>query len=413
MKLLYNFAVSAFPAILRSISPFHRKARLMTEGRKGWQAKVRSSVLHGRVIWFHCASLGEFEQGRPIIEALKEQYKNVSIVVTFFSSSGYEIRKDYQLAELVLYLPFDSRRNAKTFVELINPHIAIFIKYEFWHNYLSELKQRQIPTFLVSGIFRHDQKFFKGGWPFFRNMLMNFDHFFVQNNDSKNLLNSIGLQNVTATGDTRFDRVKEICSRPMQIEIAKQFTEGSMSMVIGSSWPEDMEVLFPLINSSRYPIKFIIAPHEIERHKIRRLIQKLECPCQLYSESNIEDIREAKVLVIDNIGMLSSLYQYGDIAYIGGAFGDGLHNILEGATFGMPIIFGKGKDNHKYQEAVDLVSLGGAFEVENSSDVLNVVESLIGDELKLRKASETTSGYVNDNSGATEAFMNYIQKYLQ
>ena len=276
MKLLYNLSISIFPGFLKVLSPFHNKAKLMTLGRKGWIEKVKDTPLGRKVIWFHCASLGEFEQGRPIIEFIKREYVDWQIVVTFFSPSGYEIRKDYEFADLILYLPFDSQANAKQFIELVHPQIAVFIKYEFWYNYLSELKSRNIPTYLVSGIFRSDQKFFKKGWKFFKEMLDCFTYFFVQNETSKNLLNSIGLENVTISGDTRFDRVKEICSNPKKIGIAECFSKGEIVMVVGSSWSEDMEVLYPLINGD-LPIKFIIAPHEIESEKIRRLITGLEC----------------------------------------------------------------------------------------------------------------------------------------
>jgi 3-deoxy-D-manno-octulosonic-acid transferase len=384
----------------------------MTGGRKGWESRIRVSGLKSGPVWFHCASLGEFEQGRPIIEAIKRQYPDISIVVTFFSSSGYEIRKNYEQADLIMYLPFDSRANAGKFIELVDPRIAIFIKYEFWHNYLTELKKRGKPVFLVSGIFRKEQKFFRNGWGFFRNMLTCFSHFFVQNKQSQELLHSIGYQNVTVAGDTRFDRVMEVCSHPKQIAPAENFADKSMVMVIGSSWPEDMEVLLPLINNDDYKLKYIIAPHEIERSKIQKLAQSLKCSFTLFSEAKSDEIGASKVLIIDNIGLLSSLYQYGDLAYIGGAFGDGLHNILEAATFGLPIIFGKGKDNHKYQEATDLVALGGAFEVTHSEELINVTEALISDKKIRAQASKISSAYVRDHAGATDTVMKHLHTYL-
>jgi 3-deoxy-D-manno-octulosonic-acid transferase len=413
MKSIYNFSIALFPSILRLVAPFHQKAKLMVNGRKQWEMKVRKASLKGQVLWFHCASLGEFEQGRPIIESIKSQYPTSSIVVTFFSSSGYEIMKDYDHADLVLYLPFDKISEVKKFLDLLQPKLAVFIKYEFWYNYLTELKLRQVPTFLVSGIFRQDQKFFKKGWTFFRDMLACFTHFYVQNAASKELLNSIGLQNVTVSGDTRFDRVKQICSHPKRIEIAERFSVKKHVMVIGSSWPDDMEVLYPLINQPELDLKFIIAPHEIGPARIQKLVEHLKCEYQLFSKANPDTIAQAKVLIINNIGMLSSLYQYGDVAYIGGAFGEGLHNILEAATFGMPIIFGKGKDNHKYQEAVDLASLGGAFEIQSGHELTELVRKLIDDKQLLKNASEISKTYVDKKAGATLSFMKDLNQYLR
>lgn len=413
MKSLYNFAIAAFPLVLRMISPFHEKAKLMVDGRRGWETQVRNAQLKDQVVWFHCASLGEFEQGRPIIESIKSQFPEHQIIVTFFSSSGFEIRKDYAQADLVLYLPFDNHREVKRYLDLIQPKLAVFVKYEFWYNYLLELRSRGIPTFLVSGIFRQDQKFFKKGWTFFTDMLSCFTHFYVQNDVSEQLLNSIGLQNVTVSGDTRFDRVKQICSSPSRIELAEKFAADKPVMVVGSSWPDDMEVLYPLINKVELDLKYIIAPHEIEKVKIQKLVERLDCDCQLFSEANADSIANSRVLVIDNIGMLSSLYQYGDLAYIGGAFGEGLHNILEAATFGMPVIFGKGKDNYKYQEAVDLVSLGGAFEIQSSEEIIKLVKKLFNDTGVLQKASQISVSYVDEKSGATELFMRGISQYLK
>lgn len=385
----------------------------MTNGRKGWEAKIKEANLGAGSVWFHCASLGEFEQGRPIMEAIKRNFADIRMIVTFFSSSGYEVRKNYEHADLIMYLPFDSPGNARKFIGLINPRIAIFIKYEFWHNYLTELKKRAIPVFLVSGIFRDEQKFFRKGWDFFRNMLTCFSHFFVQNEHSQTLLHSIGFQNVTIAGDTRFDRVMEICAHPRQIALAEEFADKSMVMVVGSSWPEDMEVLLPLINDESFLLKFIIAPHEVEMSKIQKLTQSLKCNFQLYSKAQPGQMGKARVLIIDNIGLLSSLYQYGDLAYIGGAFGEGLHNILEAATFGMPIIFGKGKDNHKYQEATDLVAQGGAFEVSHSEELIRVVEGLISIKKIRSQASNISSAYVRNHAGATATVMKHLETYLK
>jgi 3-deoxy-D-manno-octulosonic-acid transferase len=410
METLYNLSIRVFVLLLRVLKPVHQKAGKMVSGRSGWQSKLQNIPQSGRVIWIHCASLGEFEQGRPIIEAIKSEKPNVFMLITFFSPSGYEIRKNYELADLVLYLPFDTRKNARKFIELARPDVAIFVKYEFWFHLLKKLKANQILTYLVSGIFRKEQRFFKSGWPFFKNMLLCFNHFFVQNAQSKILLEGIGLENVTVAGDTRFDRVLDVCSNPREIETAARFSENSTTMIIGSSWPEDMEVLLPLIHEA--DMKFIIAPHEVERAKINELVRNLHCTYMLYSSFDQRKIEKTKVLIIDNIGLLSSLYQYGDLAYIGGAFGDGLHNILEAATFGMPVIFGKGKDNHKYQEAVELVERGGAFEVGNSEEVNQLVDQLISDDNSRRDAGKIAASYVKDNAGATNTFMNFLRNNL-
>jgi 3-deoxy-D-manno-octulosonic-acid transferase len=411
-RVIYDIALFLFPVLLRLVSPIHAKAKLMIDGRKHWEEELENSTLDGPTIWFHCASLGEFEQGRPLIEHIKKSHPNYGIFITFFSPSGYEVRKDYEVADYICYLPFDNKRNAIKLIELVNPSMAIFIKYEFWYNYLSELKNKRIPTFSISAIFRPDQQFFKKNGQFFRKMLACFDQFFVQNEASKNLLNKQGFNNVMVSGDTRFDRVKEVCSNPDKNVIASQFKGHGKVMVIGSSWPEDIEVLLPIINSSENKLKFIIAPHEVEKSKINKLCSKITSDFQLYSQVSDAKIHESKVLIIDNIGMLSSLFQYGDIAYIGGAFGEGLHNILEAATFGMPIVFGRGKDNHKYQEAVDLVDLGGAFEISDSPELKKLLDRLLDDEAYLESTSKICSDYVDKNAGATERIMNSLINYL-
>lgn len=384
----------------------------MINGREDWEEELKNNMFDGPKIWFHCASLGEFEQGRPLIEHIKKTYPDYGIFITFFSPSGYVIRKNYEEANFISYLPFDSKNNAVKFIGLLNPSLAIFIKYEFWYYYLSELKHRGIPTFSVSAIFRQEQQFFKKNGQFFRKMLECFDQFFVQNEISKYLLNEQGFNNVTISGDTRFDRVKEICSNPTKNEIARKFKGHEKIMVIGSSWPEDINVLLPIINSSEYKMKFIIAPHEVEKSKIKKLCSEITTDFQLYSQANNATIHQSRVLIIDNIGILSSLFQYGDIAYIGGSFGEGLHNILEAATFGMPVIFGRGQDNHKYQEAVDLVELGGAFEVSDSNELKKVLNTLFANASNLDKASKISSDYINKNAGATGRIMDYLINHL-
>ncbi|MCK5368336.1 MAG: 3-deoxy-D-manno-octulosonic acid transferase, partial [Cyclobacteriaceae bacterium] len=314
--------------------------------------------------------------------------------------------------DYICYLPFDSKATSKRFIELLKPDVALFIKYEFWYYYLKELKRNKIPTFSVSAIFRPEQQFFKKSAHLFREMLSYFDQLFVQNKPSKELLNLHGFNNVTVSGDTRFDRVKEICSNPRKIEIAYQFKGNEKVLVIGSSWPEDIELLLPIINNPEIKLKFIIAPHEVEKAKIKKICDGIKSDFQLYSNADIETVQHNKVLIIDNIGMLSSLYQYGEIAYIGGAFGEGLHNILEAATFGKPIIFGRGKDNLKYQEAIDLLLLGVAFEISSTNEIELVLEDLLNNKEALQKASKVSEDYVNSKTGATNVVMNHLSKYL-
>ncbi len=400
-----------YPVLLRVVSPFHKKAKLMVKGRKGWEAKLTSLPKDGKRVWFHCASLGEFEQGRPLMENIKRKYPNHGIFITFFSSSGYEVQKDYASADLVGYLPFDGRRISKRFVELLNPDVAIFIKYEFWYYYLKTLKENNIPTFSVSAIFRPEQHFFKRGDRFFKSMLACFDHFFVQNETSKKLLNSHGFDNVTVSGDTRFDRVMEICSAPKDIAVAKHFRGDDKVMVVGSSWPEDMDVLLPTINDPKHPLKFIIAPHGVEASKIQQLCQSISMDFQCFSTYKSAE-NPCKVLIIDNIGMLSSLYQYGDLAYIGGAFGEGLHNTLEAATYGMPVLFGKGKDNKKYQESMDLVAIGGAFEVADANECRKVIDGLLDNGEEMGRASAASREYVRSKTGATKIIEEFLSVYL-
>lgn len=384
----------------------------MIDGRMNWENELKKNISDAPKVWIHCASLGEFEQGRPLIERIKKHHPTHKIFITFFSPSGYEIRKNYAEADYISYLPFDNREDASTFIELLNPSMAIFIKYEFWYYYLTELKSKQIPVFSVSASFRVEQQFFKKSGSFFRKMLSCFDHFFVQNDTSKQLLVGQGINSVTVSGDTRFDRVKEICSRPRKIETAQRFKGNDKVMVVGSSWPEDIEVLLPIINDPEQKLKFIIAPHEVEKSKIKKICDSITVDFQLFSQADIASIHQSKLLIIDNIGMLSSLYQYGEIAYIGGAFGEGLHNILEAATFGMPIVFGKGTKNVKFQEAVDLVKQGGAFEVSDADELKQTIHGLLSDSNSLDKAAKICSDYVQDHAGATEKVMDYINKYF-
>jgi 3-deoxy-D-manno-octulosonic-acid transferase len=361
------------------------------------------------VAWIHCSSLGEFEQARPLIEALKKEYPSVKILLTFFSPSGYEVRKNYDKADLVIYLPWDTASNASKFVSIAKPTLAVFVKYEYWFHYTNVLKRKNIPILSISSIFRTNQLFFKSYGGFYREILKNFSHFFVQNEVSLRLLRSIGIQQSSLAGDTRFDRVYEIVNRAEEIPIAGKFKNGQKTFVVGSCWPEDFEVLAPLINQNS--LKFIIAPHEISDDFIHKLEKSLAVKSVRYSQAQSTNLEDYQVLIIDNIGMLSRLYRYGEFAFVGGAFGKGLHNILEAACYGVPILFGN-KNYEKFQEAIDLINRGGAFEVKDYSDfkskyeMLNIPENFL-------LACEVTKLYVAENLGATEKIMRYCRSLLK
>lgn len=408
MIFLYNIILTFARLGLFIASFFHPKAKAFVQGRKNLLKKIQEDFVsvNDPVVWIHCASLGEFEQGRPVIEKLKKEFSQIKIMLTFFSPSGYEVRKNYDQADFIYYLPLDSARNAKKFISLTKPTLAIFVKYEFWHYYCKELHARKIPLISISAIFRKGQLFFHGYARFYRNILGYFSYFFVQNDESIRLLKSIGITNCQRAGDTRFDRVYAIVKRGEEIPIAKKFKGNDKVFVIGSSWPEDMDVLAPFINEGR--LKFIVAPHEISEstlHNIERLLQVNHIRYSQVSEN--QNLDDYSVLIIDNIGMLSRLYRYGEFAYIGGAFGQGLHNILEAACYGAPILFGN-KNFEKFQEATDLINRGGAFEVSDYTDLKTKYEMLNVPENFLL-ACEVTRQYVEENLGATEKIMTYCR----
>ncbi len=392
---------------------FSDKTKEFVNGRKRLLKKIESEFRaeNKAIAWFHCASLGEFEQGRPVIEAFKKEFPHHKIILTFFSPSGYEVRKNYVLADFVYYLPLDTASNAKQFINTVNPSIVFFVKYEFWYHYLNELKQREIPVMLFSAIFRNSQIFFKPYGGFYKNILKSFTQIFVQDKNSVELLKSINIKNTTATGDTRFDSVWDICQKTVAVPVAKAFKSNSPVMVIGSSWPEDHEVLIPFINQSE-GLKFIIAPHEIKAAENKKLIQKLHKETILFSRAKESDISNYEVLIIDNIGMLSSLYQYGDYAYIGGAFGSGLHNILEAATFGLPIFFGN-RNYKKFNEANELIAEGSAFVIEDTGALKAKFNLLNKNPAQKNQAAEISKNYVRKNTGATITIVNHTINLLK
>ena len=406
MTLIYTILIHLLYLITWAISPFNPKARLWISGRKGWRKKLQQKLMGKPVYWFHAASLGEFEQGRPVIEAIKKKLPQCTVVLTFYSPSGFEIRKNYPLADLVSYLPLDTSCNAKRFISLIRPDAAFFIKYEYWNFYLRALHISNIPVYLVSGLFRPHQTFFRwyGGW--FRNKLRFISHFFVQDQSSASLLQSLGFNNVIVSGDTRFDRVFSLARVPEEIAGLRAFVAGGYCLVAGSTWPRDEEILIRFINETGQNIKMVIAPHEIHQQHISSLASQVKKKYVLFSEAREENLPECQVLIIDNIGMLSSLYRYGQIAYIGGGFGVGIHNILEPAVNGLPVIFGP--NYGKSREAIDLIKEGGAFGISSHDEFNQTIHALMNDPIQYNAASSAARHYVSGNTGATEIIMNTV-----
>lgn len=405
MNVFYNLAIYLYGFFIHCASFFNEKAALWVKGRKDWEAKLKS-VLQGSnaVIWFHCASLGEFEQGRPLIEKIKLKYPNCKILLTFFSPSGYEIRKNYNGADVVFYLPLDTAYNAQTFIDIVKPERVFFVKYEFWFNYLRELKNRNIPTYLISAIFRREQHFFSSIGKWSRQGLDTYKHIFVQDENSLSLLNEFGYNNVIVAGDTRFDRVNKLVAKAKKYDLIQVF-KGEIPLVLaGSTWQADEDILASL---SLTNFKLIIAPHEISESNLGSLMQKFSKynPVR-YSEANDASLKNARVLIIDNIGMLSSLYGYASIAYIGGGFGKGIHNVLEAAAYGMLVLFGP--NYQKFQEAVELIQLKAAYSVNSTEELKEKLNLFLNDSVLLKETSLVSKKYVEQKTGATDIILNVV-----
>ena len=419
MYFLYNITVQVASFSLNIIAIFNKKIKLFVEGRKGvFKTLEQQFFKKDKIIWFHCASLGEFEQGRPIIEKIKSQipnpksvFYNHKILVTFFSPSGYEIRKNYALADIVCYLPLDTKKNVRKFLELVHPEIAIFVKYEFWPNLLRELKRKEIKTILVSGIFRKEQSFFQWYGSWMKKSLHTFDHFFVQNDASKELLKNIGFTNTTHSGDTRFDRVYEVTQQNIDFDFATQFTKDKTTLIAGSTWQKDEELLVDFINNNATEHqRFIIAPHNIHQQNIEKLKQRISKKTILFSEIKDTKLDEYQVLIINTIGILTQIYKYADIAYVGGGFGSGIHNILEPATFGVPIIIGP--NYQKFNEAVDLVELKACTVIHNTSELKTVLNTFFNTISEQESKGQIASDYILKNTGATQMIISYINKHF-
>lgn len=393
---LYSFGVAL-------ASPFHTKARLLCRGRRHTWRQLASCHNKQRCIWIHAASLGEFEQGRPIIEAIKKHFPQKRIVLTFYSPSGYEVRKNYNLADQVLYLPADGPRNARKFIEAIDPEMAFFVKYEFWHFYLRELAARKTPIYGVSMIFRAEQPFFQSYGKWFANMLRRFQHIYIQDEASAQLLDGIGINQYTVAGDTRFDRVAAIAATSATIDLCQRFVSNATTTIVaGSTWPPDEERLLPYINNPANNVKLIIAPHEVDTARIASLCEQITVPYCLYSDKPTQP-EDCKVMIINTIGLLSAIYKYGQISYIGGGFGKGIHNTLEAATYGMPVIFGP--NHQRFKEACDLLACGAAFTYNTTNELARILESLRTDLPKMEKAKAEADQYVKSMCGATARIM--------
>ncbi len=411
MALIYYILVHLAYYMALPVALFSKKTRLWITGRLGWRNKIMQWANSSTpVLWFHAASLGEFEQGLPVMEHMKKLMPGSRLVLTFYSPSGYEVCKNYERADLVAYLPLDTPYNARIFITRIKPDVVFFIKYEFWYGYLKQLHEMHIPCFLVSAIFRPEQAFFKWYGFWLRKNLTMFSHLFVQDTNSKLLLNSIGIQHATVSGDTRFDRVTDNAAKRKPIAIADNFTGSGFCLVAGSTWPADEDLLVEYINKAPGSMKFIMAPHEIGRIHISHLTDLLKNQHMLYSEYDESLAKDKKVLIIDNIGMLSSLYRYGHCAFIGGGFGKGIHNILEAAVFGIPVIFGP--NYHKAREAVEMTETGAAFCVKSPAELFEILNKLASDRQYLDQTSQKARSYVEQNTGATEVVVGKALLYI-
>lgn len=409
---MYTFGIALYAFAARLIAPFHKKAGLMTKGQRQTFAILKEKRIQGaEYIWIHASSLGEFEQGRPLIEIIKEKYPQYKILLTFFSPSGYEVRKNYKNADIVCYLPFDLPRNVNRFLNIVQPKMTIFIKYEFWMNYICSCKKRNIPTYIISAIFRPDQIFFKWYGKSYRKILHTYEWLFTQEQPSLELLHKYNVDNVSVSGDTRFDRVYNVCEQCKTIPVVENFvgTGNSFTLVAGSSWPKDEDIIIDYFN--KHPeMKLIIAPHEIHEDHLQNIVSKLKRPSIKYSTATEENVKDKDCLIIDCFGLLSSIYRYGNLAYIGGGFGSGIHNILEAAVYGIPVIFGP--NYQKFKEAHDIIASEGGYSINDANAFDTIVNKFITENDALKAASEHAGNYVKKNLGATKIIMKKLEQNL-
>lgn len=408
MAIIYRFSIFLYQLAIKLASPFNPKARQWVSGRKDIFKRIEEQVKTDRpLIWVHCASLGEFEQGRPLIENIKKNHPQYRVLLTFFSPSGYEIRKNYEQADYIFYLPADTLKNARLFVDLVKPGKVFFVKYEYWRNYFQALSEKDIPLYIISSIFRPEQVFFKPGiiGEWYRKVLYLVDHFFVQNDESVKLLHSIGLLNVTRAGDTRFDRVAEIAANGRQLPLIEKFKGEHKLVVAGSSWKPDEDLIIQYINEHE-GVKYIFAPHEIKPQNIDRIFSAVDKPAIRLSAADLDDINKYDVLLIDSIGLLSSVYRYADLAYIGGGFGVGIHNTLEAAIFNIPIVFGP--NYLRFNEAVMLEQNRVAYPIRNHEELKNIFEKLLPDDGLREEIAQSCRFYTQSNLGATQLIVDKV-----
>ncbi|XOD67423.1 MAG: 3-deoxy-D-manno-octulosonic acid transferase [Flavobacteriales bacterium Tduv] len=404
--LIYRFGIT-----LNSI--FHSKARQWIKGRRGLFDAIKNRInRQDKIIWFHCASLGEFEQGRPVIENIKSQLNQYKVLLTFFSPSGYENQKNYAHADIVSYLPLDTKKNMKRFINLVRPRALVLVKYEFWPHMISTLHHKGIPIYVISAVFRENQIFFRSYWKEMRKILKKISHFFIQNTASETLLQSIGITCVTVCGDTRFDRVAEIKKEWLPLPLIEKFKNKTFTLIAGSTWKKDEDLLVNFINRCAHPVKFILAPHEIHSHHIENLQKRISKKTVCYSKCSESDIENSSVMIIDIIGVLTRIYGSEDIAYVGGGFGKaGIHNILEPAAFGMAILFGP--IHHKFEEAQELIEAKGATVIKTPKELETILNQLICDSQLRARMGASASDYVQCKTGATDVITTALKKSLQ
>ncbi|PHN94487.1 3-deoxy-D-manno-octulosonic acid transferase [Maribacter sp. 6B07] len=412
MYILYNFIAVIASVILKGLALVNTKLSLFVNGRKNSLSIIEKSISkEDKVIWIHAASLGEFEQGLPVLEQLKLSYPHYKTLLTFFSPSGYEVKKNSKVADVICYLPLDTKNNVKSFIKMAHPDIAIFIKYEIWPNYLAALKNLNTPTFLISALFKKKQSYFKWYGHFMRKALKNFTHIFVQNSMSSDLLKSIGLKNVTVAGDTRFDRVLEITKRNNDLEFMKLFKDEQFCFVAGSTWSEDERLLIDYINQSKYAIKYVIAPHTMKADHIKNIVSSIDKSVICYSDLNEKVVlKDYDVIIIDTIGLLTKIYSYADIAYVGGGFATGLHNTLEPAVFEIPVIIGEKYEG--FAEAEELVTLVGIISVNSFLELKKQVDEFFNDNDKRELTGQINSKYIKEKAGATPCILNELNSVL-
>jgi len=409
MRAIYALIIRGYGLILNLAALFHPKAKLWVDGRKDWRANLKNQVkFPGEYYWFHCASLGEFEQGRPIMEALKEQNPGAKIALSFFSPSGFEIRKDYELADIICYLPLDTANNARDFIQILQPKLAVFVKYEIWPEFFRGSRESKIPLLMVSAIFRPSQRFFKfyGGW--FRKSLQCPEQFFVQDQQSANLLKSIGIVNATLAGDTRFDRVIKIAANTKPIPLIENFIGDRKAIVVGSSWLPEERISALLNEKLGEDYCFILAPHEIDEQHVNGILEMMGEGAIKYSSAQSRDLKSARTLVIDNMGLLSRIYKYAHFVVVGGGFGKGLHNAVEAAVYGVPLAYGP--RHLKFNEAVELVRLKAGITADSPEKLTEVILDLLGKPEQLGEMADSSKAYVLAGSGATAKVMRYLSE---